>query len=109
MATPSDATINLTKEKMKEVYSKGFNIYQCLARLKKKLKLTEDFPCEAIIQTCDEYLKNPGAVRQKWPWFLRVFEQHSRDYFANRQVEESKQYNKRGGFSQSIKDIMKGL
>ena len=104
-----EETKQLASKLMKEVYSDGFNIYQCLNRLKKKLKLRVDFPPQAIIWTCEEYLRTKSKVQSHYPWFVRVFKASSERYFSEQHVKESKTQNKRGGFAPSIKKIMEGM
>lgn len=99
----------LAKRLMAEVYADGFNIYQCLNKLKKELKLCVDFPPEAIIWTCEEYLRTKPNVQTPYPWFIRVFTAHSERYFSEQHVRESETRDKRGGFAQSIKDILGGM
>ena len=100
------------KQLMKEVYADGFNIYMCLNRLKKELRLSVDFPAEAIIWTCEEYLRTKPKVRDPYPWFIRVFRANSERFFSEQHCRESEERHKtrgRGGIAQSIKDILKGL
>ena len=104
-----EETKQLASKLMKEVYSDGFNIYQCLNRLKKKLKLRVDFPAQAIIWTCEEYLSTKSKVQSHYPWFVRVFKASSERFFSGQHVEDSKNSNKRGGFSKSIKQILGGM
>jgi len=96
---------------MAKVYKDGFNIYMCLAKLKKQLKLCVDFPPEAIIWTCEEYLRTKPNVKKPYPWFLRVFSANSAKYFSSQQERESQdRHRTRGGpMAQSIKDILKGM
>ena len=100
--------VKRVKELMKEVYGKGFNIYQCLNRLKKELKLTEDFPAQAIIWTCESYLHTKTPIAEPYPWFVRVFTESSRRYFFEKNRKVDKNYKKES-VPQSIKDIMKGI
>jgi len=96
------------KELMKAVYADGFNIYQCLNRLKKQLKLRVDFPPDAIIWTCESYFKE--KPKDHWPWFLEVFKRNSQRYFSNQKEQESKTRDKRSTFTpESIKKILKGM
>ena len=104
-----EETKEKAKELMAEVYRDGFNIYKCLNKLKKDLKLVPDFPPEAIIWTCEAYKLQKPNVREHWAWFVRVFSANSAKYFAEQHVKESETYDKRGGFAQSIKDILKGM
>lgn len=97
--------------KGKEVYAKGFNIYQMISKLKKQMKLVVDFPDEVIIDTCNEFLrcKNKEEIKKDYTWFVRVFKHKSGQYFANQHQQESKKHDKRAGFPQHIKDIMGGM
>ena len=104
----SEEKIEQMKLLMAEVYKDGFNIYKCINRLKKDMKLSVDFPPEAIIKTCQEYLRTKSTIQSHYPWFVRVFRASSERFFSEQHCKDSRTRNKRGGFSQSIKDIMKG-
>jgi hypothetical protein len=97
------------KEVMKEVYEKGFNIYRCLNKMKKVLKLTEDFPPQAVIWTCESFLRKKTPTLDHWAWFVRVFRANSERFFSERHVKMSENSDKRGGFAKSIKNILKGI
>ena len=96
--------------KAKEVYDKGFNIYMMVSKLRKKMNLTEEFPDSVIIDTCNEFIKckEKGEVEFDYPWFVRVFEHNSGQYFANRHQAEGKKH-KNQRVPQTMKDIMKGM
>ncbi len=97
------------KELMAEVYKDGFNIYKCLNKVKKKMKSRVDFPPQAIIWTCEEYLRTKSKVQSHYPWFVRVFRANSERFFSGQHVEDSKTRDKRAGFSKSIKQILEGM
>ena len=102
----------LAKKLMAEVYADGFNIYKCLNKLKKNLKLVPDFPPEAIIWTCQSYLSTKIPIQEHYPWFVRVFTASSQRYFSEQHEKESQERHKdrgSGGMAQSVKDILKGL
>jgi len=103
-----EETVEKMKLLMAEVYNKGFNIYQCINRLKKQIKLREDFPPQAIIWTCEEFLFTKKPIRNHYPWFIHVFTVCSERYFSEGHCKDSESRNKRGGFAQSIQQIMKG-
>ena len=105
---PSEKTIERCKLLMAEVYKDDFNIYKCLNRVKKEMKSRVDFPPEAIIWTCEAYLKDKPAVHNHYPWFVRVLKQSSGRYFSENHVKESQKYKKEG-MAQSVKDLMKGI
>ena len=103
-----EKTVERTKKLMKQVYDDGFNIYQCLNRVKKRLQRKSDFPAEAIMWTCEAYLQQKPKVRNHWTWFIRVFTANSERYFAEQQVAEGEKYKKEP-MAQSIKDILKSI
>lgn len=106
--TPSEEKTELVKKLMGEVYQDGFNIYKCLNKLKKQLKLTEDFPQDAIIWTCEAYLRDKPKVRDHYPWFVRVFKASSEKFFSTKHEAEGKKH-KKAPIPQSIKDIMRNI
>jgi hypothetical protein len=100
------------KKAMAEVYADGFNIYRCLNRLKKDMKLSVDFPPDAIIWTCEAYKQQKPKVREHYPWFVRVFRANSERYFSEQHCRESEERHKArgtGGIPQTLKDILKGM
>jgi hypothetical protein len=96
--------------KAQEVYKKGFNIFMMVSKLRKEMKLIEEFPDAVIIDTCNEFLrwKEKGEIKADYVWFIRVFKHKSGEYFANRHQTESKKY-KNARMPQAMKDIMKGM
>jgi len=93
---------------MAEVYKDGFNIYKCLNKVKKQMKSSKDFPPQAIIWTCENYLRTKPTVRNHYPWFVRVFRASSERFFAEQNVKEG-QKHKKEPVAQVVKDIMKGM
>lgn len=92
----------------KNVYDRGFNIYMLINRMKKELKLRVLIPDEVIIAVCDQYMKYEKSIKKQYPWFVKVFAEQSRIYFANRTVAESNQ-NKDAPMPQRMKQILKNL
>ncbi len=92
----------------KEVFGKGFNIYQNINRVKKELNLRESFPDDVIIGVCRQYLERTEPLEQPYPWFVVALKNQSAQYFSERHGKESAQY-KQGGMAQSVKSILKGM
>ena len=86
---------NETKKIMEQVYKNGLNIYALINRLKKQCKIPKDFPDEVIIEVCKEYQRYKKSIGNQWAWFTRVMVVKSREYFANKNIEESKKWDKR--------------
>jgi len=103
-----EETIKLCKKLMAEVYKDGFNIYKCLNKVKKQMKSRVDFPPQAIIWTCESYLRSKPKVLDHWAWFVRVFKASSERFFAEQHVAEGEKHKKEP-VAQSVKDIMKGI
>ncbi len=81
------------KEKLKEVYSKGYNIYQYINAFKKTSKLREDLPEEIYIKTCQDFLTYQDTIKQPYIYFRAVMKKNSANYFANREQKEDKTVN----------------
>ena len=74
---------------MKEVYEKGFNIYQLENRLRNEMKpISGTFPDEVIQGVCRDFLNREEKIKAPWPWFLKTFKMQSDDYFARKNQEE---------------------
>lgn len=93
-------------EALKKVHSDGFNISQMINRVNKKLKRIEPFPEEVILAVCDEYWKYKDTIKSQWPWFVRVLEAKSAEYYANKNIQEHAEIKKQGPMS--LADILKG-
>jgi len=95
-----------TQKILKIVYYEGFNIYQLINRVKKRLgwDVNRNFPDEVIQNLCKQYLKDKKKIKYQWPWFVKVLSEKSAEYYVQKNIEENK---KDGEIAQSIKDIMK--
>jgi hypothetical protein len=80
-------------KKAKEVEAKGFNIYQLVGRFYKDSRLSEKLPEDVLIAVMDKILSN-GQVKDHWPYFLKVLNEKSRDYFARTNQEMSEKLKK---------------
>jgi len=104
------------REKTKEdlilasVYSSGFNIYQCINRLKKQLGFAKDFkfPEEVIIKVCMQYAKDRKQVRNQWSWFIKVFAQESEKYYAEENIRVN-DASKGLSMCQKVRDLVNGI
>ena len=103
-----DELIEQMKSLMAEVYKDGFNIYRCINRVKKDLKLTVDFPPQAIIWVCESYLHAKTPILNHYPWFVRALKDASGRYFSDENVKNGEKHKKEP-MAQSVKDIMKGM
>ncbi len=95
---------------LSSVYSSGFNIYQCINRLKKQLGLvkTFKFPEKVIIKVCTQYAKDRKSIRNQWSWFIKVFARESEKYHAKENIrinEESKGLS----LNEDIKKLIQNL
>ena len=92
------------------VYSSGFNIYQCINRLKKQLGFSKDFkfPAEVIIKVCNQYFKDSLKIKNQWTWFIKVFTRESEKYHAEKNIRMNKE-NKAIAFNKDIKDLIKSI
>ena len=93
---------------LEQVYADGFNIYQCLNRLKKDLGFAKDFsfPSEVVTKVCEQYFKDKPT--KPWAWFVKVFASESEKYHAQENIrvnEESKLIS----FDSRIKTLIKDL
>lgn len=104
------------REKTKEdimllsVYSSGFNIYQCLHRLKRQLGFSKDFkfPAEVVVKVCNQYFKDSLRIKNQWSWFVKVFTRESEKYHAKENIrinEESKTVS----YNKELKDLIKSI
>lgn len=94
-----------------KIHKKGFNISQLLgklAKIRKERKTTYDIPEEVKIEVCREILKNVENIKQPWPYFMKVLEMKSQEYFANKTMKEAGK-NKFRKMPESIKSILKGI
>ena len=95
---------------LSSVYSSGFNIYQCINRLKKQLGFAKpyNFPEQVIIKVCTQYIKDRKKVKNQWTWFLKVFAAESEKYHAKENIrinEESKALS----MCQKVRELIGGI
>jgi len=95
---------------LKEVNSKGLNIYELINKLKKQIgwRKAQEFPAEVLIVVCKQYLKDKGKIKSDWAWFIKVIQAESAAHFARKSVQEGEKY-KSMPVAQSIKEIIKGM
>lgn len=72
-----------------KVRDRGLNLFPLMGRYKKKSKLIHPIPNDVIKAVCREYLKvtEIREIEKQFPYFIRILEQKTRDYFANEQVK----------------------
>jgi len=96
---------------LKQIHAKGFNISMLLnklAKIRKERKTIYAIPEEVKLEVCKNILSNIDNIKKPWPYFMKVLEMKSQDYFAKKtQVEADK--NKFCRMPESIKSIMKGV
>lgn len=79
----------MSKDMLTEVYSKGFNIYKCLNRLKKERGWAKDFklPESVLIGVCTQYHKDRTRIRIPWAWFMKVLKLECEKWFIEQQIK----------------------
>ena len=79
-----------------KVRDKGLNLFPLMGRYKKLSKLSPPIPNDVIKGVCREYLKvsQLREIEKQFPYFLRILEQKTRDYFANEAVKEHEKMKK---------------
>ncbi len=92
-------------QKLEQIYSKGFNIYKCLNRLKKERGWPKDFklPESVLIGVCNSYHK-AKTIRSSWPWFMKVLKAECEQWFAQQQIEAN---NK--SVAPEIRELIRGI
>ena len=92
------------------VYSSGFNIYQCINRLKKQLGFakTYKFPEQIIIKVCTQYIKDRKSIRNQWSWVIKVFVAESEKHYAEENIRINKE-SKGLSICQRVRDLIKDL
>jgi len=95
------------KQAMDEVYRSGFNIYALVGKVKKRLRWDSKrkFPDKVILRVCAEYKTCKPAIKEHWPWFVKVLKAQSEAYYAEEAQKEHKQLSGRGG-GLSLADIL---
>lgn len=76
-------------DKAKQAKDRGFNIYALIFKFYKLSALREPLPDDLIENVLDDYLARVGAVRDPWPYFLRVLKRKSGEYFAGKAQEST--------------------
>ena len=97
-----------TERLIAECKQRGFNMWPMLAIFKKRSKINQDIPNEVISEICKEYLKMTRTLNADFPYFLKVLENKSREYFAKQQVAEHWKIKKEPmAFKDILKEILK--
>lgn len=91
-------------KKADEAKKRHFNIYQLMNRFYKESKLAEKLPEGVFSAVLDEFNLRGGAVRDHWPYFIKVLENKSAVYFASKNIKESEEFKKKPALS--IGEIM---
>jgi len=108
----SEQTLQVEAEnRMKEIYSKGVNVYMFIAKTKKTLKRVDNFPPEVIIGVCKEYTRftDLSKIRNDYLWFIRVLQQKSGEWHANHQIKQHSKYKKAPPIAQNVKEVLRGM
>lgn len=93
----------LTRALMRMLLKKNINIYQLINKFKKDAKWgNKDLPEEVVLNVCRTGLSQE-KIGKPYPWFLSVLKSETGKYFANKNIEESKNY--RGGDYSLLKKI----
>ena len=101
---PVDNSQKTVDNLLKEVYKDGLNIYALINKLKKQLKWSKDkkFPPEVLLKVCEQYTKDKDKITKQWPWFIKVIELETSQYFARQHIKQSEEYKKG---TMSLKEI----
>ena len=99
------------ENRLKDIYSKGVNVYMFIAKTKKRLKRVDNFPPEVIISVCKEYTRftDLSKIRNDYLWFIRVLNAKSDEWHANHQIQEHQKHKKAPPIAQNVKDVLKGM
>ena len=57
---------------------------------RKKSKLSQPIPEPVIDKVCEEYYKRMDSIDKTFPYFLKVLEQKTREYFSEKNQLEGK-------------------
>jgi len=94
----ADLIKNPEFEELKEmVHALGFNIVALINRFKKEqksMKATVVIPDEVYVNVCKSILLYWDDVEKPWPYFMRVLNEESRSWNANRNIEEHNKIKK---------------
>jgi len=86
----------------------GFNVWPMLALFKRRSGLAPAIPEVVIKEVCNAYLGRMRDIRADFPYFLKVLENKSREYFANQQVKEHIRLRKEPmAFKDILREILK--
>ena len=88
-----------------KVYSKSFNIYQLLGKMKKSIGWLPD---EVVNRICQSYLKNSHKITKPWPWFVKTAYECWKAYNAEQNIAESKELNQLSQCKE-IRELIKGI
>lgn len=91
---------------MQTCKEQGFNLWPLLAIFKRRSQLKPEIPDEVIQGVCKEYLGRMRNIRAGFPYFLKVLENKSREYFAKQQIAEHVKIKKE---PMAFKDIMREI
>lgn len=94
-------------EKAEKAKKRGFNIYQLTGAYYKQSKLRDKLPEVVLSAVLDEFNKRGESVEEHWPYFLRVLQSKSSQYFADKNIKESVRFKDQ--FAQSVADILAGM
>ena len=90
----------LTAE-FKKIAAEGLNLYALLGQLRKELKWSPSrrFPEEVLLAVCASYWHQKPAVREAWPWFVKVVTQEVGLWSAAQHVKEADGFKSKGPLS----------
>ena len=88
---------------LKNVDNLGFPIYKLLGKFK---KIGIILPDEVLERVCKSFITNHVKIKKPWPWLISAIKSQWANYNAERNISESKEFNK---FSQSqeIRELIK--
>jgi len=95
---------------LKEIELSGFNIYQCINKLKKdkKWRKDENLPDEVILKVCAQYWKQKPDIKRPFPWFTDVLNAEVRAWGAAQSMAQGKEL-KNLPIADFMKDLISGL
>jgi len=77
---------------IEKVIDNGLDIYALLGKLRKESKVSDQIPDEVYLKVCERYLEEKVSVKNPWAWFIVVLKKESAQYFANKNIQEHKEY-----------------
>ena len=93
---------------MADCKKQGFNVWPMLALFKRRSRLNTNVPDEVIQSMCKEYLGRMREIRADFPYFLKVLENKSREYFAKQEIFKHNQIRREPmAFRDILKEILK--